>query len=242
MLSALTDRKTITVTYDHRRGEPRGRLVGGEQRASAAAAGDCIDCQQCVTVCPTGIDIRDGIQLECVNCTACIDACDGVMDRVRRPRGLIRLTSEDAVRTGRRPLVTARTAAYATVWVLLVATTVTMFARMREVDVLVLRQPGTLYTTLASGEVANFYTVQALNRSGHRATFSIDVVAPESAVITRLGRRGSVEPYAVTEGRLMVRLRRAAMTGPTTRIRFAIRLPDETVQTIESAFVGLPVN
>ncbi len=95
MLSALTDARTITITYDWRRGEPRNRLVRGVR----GTAGDCIDCHQCVTVCPTGIDIRDGIQLECVNCTACIDACNGVMARVGRPLGLIRLTSHHAIAT-----------------------------------------------------------------------------------------------------------------------------------------------
>ncbi len=95
MLSALTDARTITITYDWRRGEPRNRLVRGAHETT----GDCIDCHQCVTVCPTGIDIRDGIQLECVNCTACIDACNGVMARVGRPLGLIRLTSHNAIAT-----------------------------------------------------------------------------------------------------------------------------------------------
>ena len=84
-MSSLIDRRTITVTYDTDRGEPRGRLVA--RPARRRRAGDCIDCRQCVTVCPTGIDIRNGIQLECVNCTACIDACDDVMtqDRPGRP-------------------------------------------------------------------------------------------------------------------------------------------------------------
>ena len=99
VMGALVDEHTITITYDRTRGEPRGKLGRGVQDVPR---GDCIDCGQCVTVCPTGIDIRNGIQLECVACTACADACDDVMRRVSRPQGLIRYTSEEAVRTGRR--------------------------------------------------------------------------------------------------------------------------------------------
>ena len=101
MMSSLIDRRTVTVTYDSRRGEPRGRRAAGDR---AVAAGDCVDCHRCVTVCPTGIDIRNGIQLECVNCAACIDACDAVMTRVGRPTGLIRLTSAEAVAGAPRQL------------------------------------------------------------------------------------------------------------------------------------------
>jgi len=110
VMGALVDEHTITVTYDRRRGEPRGRIVRGAQETPV---GDCIDCGQCVTVCPIGIDIRNGIQLECVACTACVDACNDVMRRVSRPRGLIRHTSEDAVRTGRPNTVDWRVRAYA---------------------------------------------------------------------------------------------------------------------------------
>ena len=104
IMSAFIDPHTITVTYDTMRGEPRGKL---SRRGSPQAPprGDCIDCHQCVTVCPTGIDIRNGVQLECVNCTACMDACDDVMRRVQKPEGLIRLTSHEAVETGQSALV-----------------------------------------------------------------------------------------------------------------------------------------
>jgi cytochrome c oxidase accessory protein FixG len=95
VMSSLVDRRTITVTYDTGRGEPRGRMTADS--VAANGQGDCIDCRRCVTVCPTGIDIRNGIQLECVACTACIDACDDVMTRIDRPCGLIRYTSHDAV-------------------------------------------------------------------------------------------------------------------------------------------------
>src|SRR5262249_47417780 len=145
MLSALTDSRTIMVTYDQRRGEPRGRLAGTGQ---TAALGDCVDCHQCVTVCPTGIDIRNRIQLECVNCTACMDACDGVMRRLARRTGLIRYASHAAVAGAPGRVMTLRAAGYAAVWILLVAAAAGVLLTRRDVDVLVLRQPGTLYATL----------------------------------------------------------------------------------------------
>jgi cytochrome c oxidase accessory protein FixG len=238
MLSALTDRRTVTVTYDWRRGEPRGRLARTRETSASDSRGDCIDCHQCVTVCPTGIDIRDGIQLECVGCTACIDACNGVMDRIGKPAGLIRMTSDEAIRGNRASWKTPRAAAYALVWLGLVGTLAVLTAQMRDVDVLILRQPGTLYTTLPTGEVANFYNVEALNRTRSNATFAIDVVEPHDATVTALGPLGDIRPFAVAEARMLVRLKPHAMTGGRTAIRFAIRTADGAVQLVDSTFLG----
>jgi cytochrome c oxidase accessory protein FixG len=259
MLSAMTDARTITITYDWRRGEPRHRLI----RGGSAAAGDCIDCHQCVTVCPTGIDIRDGIQLECVNCTACIDACNAVMVRVGRPEGLIRFTSHNAIAAaaaqapgatpthanGSRPIrawvarvlpsgLSARAAAYSAVWLILAGSVAVLLAERRDLDVLILRQPGTLYTTVTGGDVANFYTVQALNRTARARTFTIEVVEPHGASISTLGQLGDVEPYGLVESRVMLRVHPAALAGASTHVRFAVRADDGVVQTIESSFLG----
>ena len=237
VMSALIDRRTVTVTYDVGRGEPRGRI----SRAAAAGgrgSGDCIDCHQCVTVCPTGIDIRDGIQLECVNCTACIDACNGVMERIGKPAGLIRLTSHQAVVTGETSWLTLRAAAYGTVWVVLVAAVTVLLAGRRNLDVLILRQPGTLYTTVGPDDVANFYNVQALNRTPRRTAFAIEVTRPAGASITALGAMSEVEPYGLLEGRVLLRLPRASLSGPSTAVTFDVRTADGVVQTIESAFLG----
>ena len=238
MLSALTDARTVTVTYDWRRGEPRSRLIRGGTTEPTHASGDCIDCHQCVTVCPTGIDIRDGIQLECVNCTACIDACNSVMDRVKRPAGLIRFTSERAVREGHSHWLTARSAGYGGVWLVLVGMLTFFLAARRDLDVLILRQPGTVYTTLAGGDIANFYTVQVLNRTSREETFTIEANEPRGATITPLGPIGTIEPYGVAEGRVLLRAPSVSLTGPSTPVRFVVRTRNGVVQTIDSAFVG----
>ena len=183
VLSSLVDERTITVTYDAARGEPRTRLVARPRAVQAAAdsrpaGGDCIDCFRCVTVCPTGIDIRNGIQMECVACTACIDACNDVMTRVSRPTGLIRHASAHALQHGAARRFSPRIAAYAAVWLMLVGTGVFLLATRPDLDVVILRQPGTLYATLAGGEVANFYTVEALlkSRNASIASFTLYVV------------------------------------------------------------------
>ncbi len=230
MMSALIDARTITVTYDSVRGEPR-------QRLGAGPGGDCIDCHRCVTVCPTGIDIRNGIQMECVSCTACIDACNDVMHRVGREPGLIRHTSADAVREGRRGWLSARVKAYGAVWLALVATVTTLLVTRADLDVLILRQPGTLYASLAGGDIANFYTVQAFNRTGHATDFAIEIVAPRGATVTALGPLGRIDPYGLVESRLLLRVPLAALAGASTPVRFAVR-SEGHVQEVESVFVG----
>jgi cytochrome c oxidase accessory protein FixG len=160
VMSALIDTRTITVTYDRVRGEPRGHRTAHD----AAPACDCVYCGQCVTVCPTGIDIRNGIQLECVNCAACVDACDNVMTKLHRPIGLIRLTSHEAIMTGRTSWLTPRVKAYAAIWLLMATATTTLIARRPELSVLLLRQPGTLYANVGDG-VRNFYNLQVITRT-----------------------------------------------------------------------------
>ena len=239
VMSSLIDRQTITVTYDFARGEPRARLVKGA--AAVPDAGDCIDCHQCVTVCPTGIDIRNGVQLECVNCTACIDACDAVMDRVQRPRGLIRLTSHEAVVDGRLRWLTPRSAAYAVVWVGLMTAVTWIVASRSVLDVTTLRQPGTLYADLGDGRVGNFYNVQVFNRTGDLRPFEIHALEPAGASVTPLGLTAEIGPHALLEGRVLVALPLASLEGhQSVPVRFEVRTGGTVIQTLSSAFVGPP--
>ena len=190
-------------------------------------------------MCPTGIDIRNGIQLECVSCTACVDACNGVMVRVGRQPGLIRHTSAHAIASAApAPWLSPRVAAYAAVWIALVIAVTTLLATRLDLDVLILRQPGTMYATVAGGDVANFYTVQALNRTRHVTPFSIDVIEPGGATATFLGPPGQVDPYSVAEARLLVRVPRRSLTGASTPVKLAVRSQGRVVQEIDSAFLG----
>ena len=235
VMSSLIDRHTITVTYDFRRGEPRGKLL--KTAAAPDVRGDCVDCHQCVTVCPTGIDIRNGVQLECVNCTACMDACDDVMTRVGRPTGLIRLTSHEAVADGRLRWLTPRVVAYAAIWLVLVTTVTVLVAARPALDVVVLRQPGTLFARLPDGRIGNFYNVQVFNRTGDGIPFEIVAAEPRTASLTPLGLPGHVDPHALNEGRLLVAVPTSDVT-PGAPMRFDVVVAGAVVQHIATSFVG----
>jgi cytochrome c oxidase accessory protein FixG len=234
-MSALIDRHTLTVTYDTTRGEPRGRRQHG---AAASKAGDCVDCAQCVTVCPTGIDIRNGIQLECINCTACMDACDDVMTRLGQPVGLIRITSHEAVRSGRATWLTTRVKAYATIWIVLLGSVVTLVASRADLDVLILRQPGTLYVEAENGAIANFYTVQVINRTSRTHSLEYSVIDPAGAVIEPLGQISESAPFGLIESRLLIKIPRALLKSAATPIQIEVRANGRQLERIESSLLG----
>lgn len=238
LMSAFTDTHTITVTYDFRRGEPRRKAGRPSSLPAIQPGSDCLDCGQCVTVCPTGIDIRNGIQLECINCTACMDACDSVMQRVHRPTGLIRLTSYEAIRSGRASWWTARVRAYAAVWTALVATTATLLVIRRDVDVLILRQPGTLYAAFDGETVANFYNVQVINRTDRPQSLEYRVVRPSGATITPLGPITEAGPHGIVESRLLVKMPPQSLTGPATPMQFEVSADGRVINVIDSSFLG----
>ena len=238
VMSSLIDRHTVTVTYDFTRGEPRGRVTKAQ---AAAPTGDCIDCHHCVTVCPTGIDIRNGVQLECVNCTACIDACDAVMERVGRPTGLIRLTSHEAVAEGRLRWLTARSAAYAVVWIALIGTVTWIVAARPALDVTTLRQPGTLFASLDAGRIGNFYNVQVFNRTGDPVQFEIRVTEPAGATVTPLGLDFEVGAHALLEGRMLVAVPQTELGGrQSVPVRLEVHAGGKLIQALTSAFVAPP--
>ena len=234
VMSALQDARTVMVTYDWRRGEPRARVSAA---TPATAAGDCVDCGQCVTVCPTGIDIRNGIQLECVNCTACIDACHTVMQRVHRPTGLIRLTSHEAIRNGRSSWLTARVKAYAAVWMVLASLFLTLLARWPDIDVLILRQPGTLAAAVGADEVANFYNVQVINRTRRVQHLEYRVTSPADARVTPLGPIGFARPQELVDSRLLLTMPTRGLIGAATPVVFEVRADGRVVDTIQSSFI-----
>lgn len=160
----MLDRKSIVVAYDRVRGEPRGKFRKNENR-DEAGKGDCIDCHQCVNVCPTGIDIRNGTQLECVNCTACIDACDEMMEAVNLPKGLIRYTSEEQIKTRKPFKLGARAKAYTILLIGLIGVLVTLLSTRTSVELNVLRTPGMLYQKNDDGTISNLYNFKVINKT-----------------------------------------------------------------------------
>jgi cytochrome c oxidase accessory protein FixG len=157
----LLDRNSMIVAYDHKRGEPRGKFT----KKANSEQGDCIDCMQCVKVCPTGIDIRNGTQMECVGCTACIDACDAMMEKVNKDLGLIRYASENGIEN-REPLkYTGRMKLYTVLLsILLIILGFLLFTR-KEVDSTIMRTPGMLYQQRGTDSVSNLYNIKVANKT-----------------------------------------------------------------------------
>jgi len=166
----LLDKNSIVVAYDYKRGEPRHKLKKDELSDNS---GDCIDCNACVRVCPTGIDIRNGTQLECVNCTACIDACDSVMTSIHKPTGLIRYASENNIAGNEKTRFTRRMGLYAAVLCLLVGILVVLLATRTDVDTRILRAQGLTYQRLPDGRISNLYNIKLANKTRKRVPLEL---------------------------------------------------------------------
>lgn len=178
----LIDKETINVFYDYKRGENRSKWKKGEDRA-AVGKGDCIDCKQCVVVCPTGIDIRDGLQMECVNCTACIDACDEVMIKVGLPTGLIRYASEKEIEEQQRFKFTTRMKAYSVVLAILTGFLGFLLYNRGEMEAKFLKPPGSSYF-VRDGKITNTYNYTFLNKSNETKTVIIKIIEPKNGEIS----------------------------------------------------------
>jgi len=164
----LLDNKSLIVAYDETRGEPRGHI---QKNADQSLKGDCIDCSLCVQVCPTGIDIRNGTQLECVNCTACIDACDEVMLKINKPQKLIGFYTNDFIKSRNPFKLGARAYGYAIVLVLVIIIFSSLIYKREDVQTTVLRASGTLYQKRPDGSIANLYNAELINKTNKDIRF-----------------------------------------------------------------------
>jgi cytochrome c oxidase accessory protein FixG len=221
--SAMFDKDSLVITYDKERGEPRGARKRGTD-PKEQGLGDCIDCTWCVQVCPTGIDIREGLQIECIACAACIDACDDVMDKMGSPRGLIRYTTQHALDHKPTHVLRPRVLIYATLLSALVVGFVVAIALRSPVTLDVLRDRNSLYRLTDDGQVDNVYTLRILNKTEQEQRFRIQ--AKGSSALTLLPDR----EYTVSSGAvysLPLRVRRAAYDplGPET-IQITVRSVD----------------
>jgi cytochrome c oxidase accessory protein FixG len=180
--SVMLDRDSLIVSYDTKRGEPRGK--GRREKGDGTSLGDCIDCGNCVDTCPTGIDIRDGLQLECVACTQCIDACDDVMDRMKKPRGLVRFSSQARMAGEGRRVLRPRVLIYPVIMAVLLTVFVVVLAGKSTSDVTLLRGLGQPYTMLKAGEVTNQLRVKIRNRGTEEAKYEFAVVGDSETRLT----------------------------------------------------------
>ena len=232
----LLDKRSIAVMYDWLRGEPRGKLKKGKVEDTK---GDCIDCKLCVHACPTGIDIRNGTQLECVNCTACIDACDEVMTKINKPKGLIRYSSHNAIEEGRQKLFTNRVAAYSVVLVILLSILGFSLATRSDVETTVLKVPGQLYQKTEDGHISNLYNVQFVNKTFDSLKLDIRVENMPTAKLEKVGE-GSVvvPPNDLAEGVYFIKIPAEDIKKAKTTLKIGVYRNGEQVESTSAQFLG----
>jgi cytochrome c oxidase accessory protein FixG len=234
MQGVLLDRNTVVVAYDHKRGEQRGKFKKNEVRT----AGDCIDCMQCVKVCPTGIDIRNGTQLECINCTACIDACDKMMMAIGLDTGLIRYASENNMETRQPMRLTARMKAYSTVMVVLLGILIWLLSSRTDVDIALLRTPGQLFQEQPGRQLSNLYNYKLLNKTFKDKEI---MLMPENfkGTITLVGEHKLTVPKeGFASGSMFVYVHGADIVKRKTMLKIAVYEGGKKIRTITTAFLG----
>ncbi|WP_299605941.1 cytochrome c oxidase accessory protein CcoG [uncultured Aquimarina sp.] len=237
----LLDSKSIVVAYDYKRGEKetgRAKFKKNEDRPSTGK-GDCIDCFQCVHVCPTGIDIRNGTQLECVNCTACIDACDHMMESVNLPKGLIRYASEENIAKKAKFEFTSRLKGYTGVLLILTGVLTGMLFLRNDVEANILRLPGQLYERKENNMISNVFTYKLVNKTTEDI---IDVhfeLLSHQGKIEQVTHKNFVVPrQGLAEGTLFIEVHASALSGDKDKLKIGVYSNDTLIETTYAAFLG----
>ena len=237
--SVMVDKDTVLPTYDEGRGEPRGKVRG----KGSEGRGDCIDCRLCVGVCPTGVDIREGMQEGCITCGMCIDACDSIMDKVNRPRGLIRYASEKEMAGEvlpplfRRP----RVIAYSTIFLLAVGGIVYGLTHIPPVELSVVHARQPLYIQMSNGMIENKYTIKALNKTSADRNFQLRVEgAPGVHIVGDAGAGIVLESGKMVPFHVFLAAEPAALKGEKMPLRLVLESiePPAIRMEYDSVFIG----
>ncbi len=230
----LLDKFSIVVAYDYKRGEPRGHHKHGEEEKQY---GDCIDCGLCVRVCPTGIDIRNGTQLECVNCTACIDACDSIMDKIGKPRGLVKYSSENNIQTGERLRFTPRMKAYSLVLLILVSILTILLVTRKDVTATITRSSGSLYQKRDSVTVSNLYNIKIANKTHHDFPIHLKVENMD-AQIEMIGKEVDMKSESLSEGKFFIVMSRDQIKTMKSDLVIGVYNDEEKITDVKTSFFG----
>nr|NIQ08952.1 cytochrome c oxidase accessory protein CcoG [Gammaproteobacteria bacterium] len=233
----MYDRETILPAYDYNRGEPRGKLKKGEVESGK---GDCIDCHQCVAVCPTGIDIRAGQQEGCITCALCLDACDAVMDKIGRPRGLIRYASldelegEPTVKLLKRP----RVLVYIAILVLAFSGIIYGLTHLGTLELKVIHERSPLFVQLSDGSIQNKYDLKILNKLDKVMTVGVSAKGPEDLQLIGADEPLDVQPGKVLSHTVFIKVPRSSLEQSRTPVTFRVNNVDNPEDTVkyESAF------
>lgn len=207
------------------------------EKSPIKLTGDCIDCKLCVQVCPTGIDIRDGAQLECVNCTACIDACDEVMIKVKRPTGLIRYDSHNGIKHNRGKLFTTRVKAYSVVLIALLSLNLFLLGSRSDVETVVLRSAGTLYQETDDNTISNLYNFQIFNKTGNDMPITLKIKGGE-ATVRLIGHDILVPKNDMAEGVFFIDMKKENIETQKTKLFIEVYSGDKRLETTKTTFLS----
>lgn len=227
MQGVLLDARSIVVTYDYKRGEPRG----------GNTSGDCIDCRRCLAVCPTGIDIRNGTQFECIHCTACIDECNQVMKKTGRPQNLIRYDSSVGIEEGHTSVWNARNRAYSAVLLLIMGFFVYTLTTRPAIEATILRTPGMLYQENADGTISNVYNIKIVNKTHEDKELSLKVLT-HNGKIEMAGNRIFVEDQGMFQTTFILFIPEDEINKEKNSVVFGIFENDRQIETRRVTFVG----
>jgi cytochrome c oxidase accessory protein FixG len=230
MQGVLLDNNSISVIYDYKRGEPRNPKVN--------EGGDCINCRQCIAVCPTGIDIRNGSQLECIHCASCIDECNLVMKKIGKPFNLIRYDSFQGVETGKRSLLNPRSIAYTGVLVVLMMILAFTAGRRETIDVTLWRAQGTLYQQLDAETYSNIYQVMFLNKGSESVELTPRLLDIPTGEVSIGGNKVILPPNGKQKEAMIIKMKKIALTGKETEIRIGLFSGDQLKETVTTNFLG----
>lgn len=233
MQGVLLDKNSISVAYDNVRGEPRAKFKKNQPRDT----GDCIDCGQCVKVCPTGIDIRNGIQLECVNCTACIDVCNHMMDAVGLPQGLIRYASENNIAQKTPLRITGRIKAYAAVMLLLLVAEAFLLATRTDVGITLLRTPGQLYQDQGT-RLSNLYNYKLLNKTYDDKVLEFKPMNFKGEIKLVGEERLTVPKEDDASGSLFIYIDKSEIRKRKTKLQVGVYENGKRIKVINTSFLG----
>lgn len=237
----LLDNKSIVVAYDYKRGEKevgRAKFKKNEDRA-ASGKGDCIDCFQCVHVCPTGIDIRNGTQLECVNCTACIDACDSIMEAVNLPKGLIRYASEENIEKKAKFKFTPRFKGYTAILMILVGILSGLLFLRSDVEANILRLPGQLYEHKENNIISNVFTYKLLNKTTEDIEDIHFKLKSHNGKIHTVKQGEVIVPAQdLAQGTLFIEINNSALSGDKNRVVIEVYSGEDLIETTSVTFLG----
>ena len=236
----LLDNKSINVAYDFVRGEKesgRAKLNKNEDRA-ASGKGDCIDCHQCVHVCPTGIDIRNGTQLECVNCTACIDECDSIMETVGLPKGLIRYASEDEIEKKSKFQFTARMKGYTAVLVILIGVLTGLLFLRTDVEASILRLPGQLFQHKGDN-ISNVYTFKIINKTNDEFKDIHFKLVGIKGTLNVVGHQDfKVPKQGMNSGTLFIEINQFLLETDKTKLEIEVYNGNKKIETATTNFLS----